>query len=277
MNIDRYLLDTNALNGLTFAERSSDFVTEHCRIPTEVLYEARELPDINSLKRLAYKTNAELLADLRTVMATIDPNDFKLIDLYHNRGNADPILVATALHATRRLDQELLPDRWLIVTDDQALKAKASAHSIDTLTRMEFQATLANHQALELGPVTLADQERPAVERWVEVDITTLDLFDDPEYYGPDSYYDSIPWAEVIPAALGLIAIGESTDQIGPLEGIPKKLRPGVEALLVHPPIQAENGIIYRGGHRLRAMQRQGVLRAIGVARAANESTSPAS
>jgi len=272
VNIDRYMLDTNALNRLTFSERSSDFVTERCRIPTEVLFEARELPDISILKRLVYKTDAELLADLTAVMATVDPGDFKLIDLYHNRGNADPILVAAALHATRRLDQELLPDRWLIVTDDLALKTKAAAYRIDTLTLMEFQAILANQCGPEVHPATLAERAEPAAERWVEVDIAALDLFEDPEYYGPDPYYDSIPWAEVLRAALRLITIGEPTDQIGPLEGISRDLRPGVEAILVHPPIEVEEGVVFRGGHRLRAMQRQGVLCAIGVARVAIES-----
>lgn len=273
MNIDRYLLDTNALNGLTLAERSSDFVAKRCRIPTEVLYEARELPDIRILKPLEYKTDAELLTDLRAVMATVDPDDFKLVDLYHNRGNADPILVATALHAIRRLDQELLPDRWLIVTNDRALKTRSAAHGIDTRDLKEFKAILHNEGRPAGGPATLAEREEPVMGRWVEVDITRLHLFEDPNYYGPDPYYDSIPWAEVLRAALGLITIGESTDRIAPLEGISKDLRPGVEAVLVNPPIEVEDGMIIRGGHRLRAMQRQGVHQTIGVTRVAMEST----
>jgi hypothetical protein len=144
MNIDRYLLDTNALKGLTRSERSSNFVADRCRIPSEVLYEARALPDINNLKRLEYKSDAELLEDLRSVMATVEPTQFKLVDLYHNRGNADPILVAAAVHATRRLEPELLPDQWLVVTDDLALTTKAESFSIDTLTLIEFKAVLAS-------------------------------------------------------------------------------------------------------------------------------------
>ena len=96
MNTDRYLLDTNALTRLTPPERSRTFVFKRCKIPTEVLHEAQGLPDIKALKELEYKANAGLLRNLREVMSTIEPTDFKLVDLYHNRGNADPILIAAA-------------------------------------------------------------------------------------------------------------------------------------------------------------------------------------
>ena|GEM_PF-1222705 len=143
MNTDRYLLDTNALKRLNRTERTSDFVARYCRIPSEVLYEARALPDLELLRRLEYKTDAKLLQDLRAVMATIDPTDFNLVDLYHNHGNADPILIAAAVHATRLPEAELFPDRWLIVTDDRPLTSKAADWNIKTLTLPEFKATIA--------------------------------------------------------------------------------------------------------------------------------------
>lgn len=142
MNTDWYFLDTNALNGLTPTERSSPLVLRRCRIPTEVLHEAQGLPDIKALKGLEYKTDVMLLRDLCEVMSTVDPRDSKLIDLYHNQGNADPILVAAALHATRKPEPTLF-DRWLIVSDDATLKKKATDFEIETLSVAQFKALLA--------------------------------------------------------------------------------------------------------------------------------------
>ena len=147
MNTDWYFLDTNALNGLTAVDGSSLLDKEQCRIPSEVLHEAQGLPDIKALKGLEYRTNAELLGDLGEVMSTVEPTDFKLVDLYRNRGNADPILVAAALHAIRKSEPTLFPDRWLIVTDDAALQNKATDFEIPTLSLSQFKTLLASGQA----------------------------------------------------------------------------------------------------------------------------------
>lgn len=142
MNTDLYLIDTNVLTRLTAEERCCAFVFKQCRIPSEVLHEAQGLPDIKALKELEYKTTAGMLQNLGEVMGTIQATDSKLVDLYHNRGNADPILVAAALHATRNLEPTLFPDRWLIVTDDRALRRKAAEFQIGTLSLAGFRALL---------------------------------------------------------------------------------------------------------------------------------------
>jgi hypothetical protein len=134
----RYLLDNNALNKLTPEQRASAFVHEHCRIPTEVLHEAQGFPDIARLREIEYAMSAELLETLKGVMASVRPDDRRLIDLYSNAGNADPILVAVALHATDDEVNSLFPDDWQIVTNDAAVQRKAAEFGISALQPAEF-------------------------------------------------------------------------------------------------------------------------------------------
>lgn len=55
-----------------------------------------------------------------------------------NRGNADPILVATALDAIAKSEETLLIEDWQIVTDDEGVKKKASESDLRTVTSAEF-------------------------------------------------------------------------------------------------------------------------------------------
>jgi hypothetical protein len=134
----RYVLDNNALNKLTAEQRASEFVREHCRIPAEVLHEAQGFPDIDRLRDLEYPMSPGLLETLKTVMASVPPDDKKLIDLYSNTGNADPILVAVALHATDGESDWLFPNDWQIVTNDTAVQRKAAEFGIATLKSIDF-------------------------------------------------------------------------------------------------------------------------------------------
>jgi hypothetical protein len=134
----RYLLDNNALNKLTPEQRASPFVHEHCRIPAEVLHEAQRFPDIAGLREIGYAMSAELLETLKRVMASVPPDDRKLIDLYSNTGNADPILVAVALHATDDELDSLFQNEWQIVTNDAAVHRKAAEFGVSTLESAEF-------------------------------------------------------------------------------------------------------------------------------------------
>lgn len=106
--------------------------------------------------------------------------------------------------------------------------------------------------------------------RWVIIDITTLDLPDDSYYYGPSPYHDSIPWAEANRVARTLITPGAKAELVFAPSNLPEPVLRGVEALLAHPAIEVVDGIVYRGGHRLRAMRRQGVERTIGTVRDTN-------
>ncbi len=73
-----------------------------CRISSEVLYEVQTFPDIEQLRALECPISSDLLVHVREVMKTEVLGDFKLVDLYRNKGNADPILIATALTAMRK-------------------------------------------------------------------------------------------------------------------------------------------------------------------------------
>lgn len=139
MTIAKYLIDTNALSRIGRKRRGSTFVRDNCMIPSEVLREAATFPNIAILRTLEYPVRADVLNRLREVMATIPPGDKDLIDLYHVRGNADPILVATALDAIAKSEETLLVEDWQIVTDDEGVKKKASEFDLRTVTSAEFK------------------------------------------------------------------------------------------------------------------------------------------
>lgn len=135
---NHYLLDNNALGKISRRDRGSEFVRTFCRIPSEVLHEASGYPDIASLSELEYPTTVAVLSVLAEVMATVDVGDTSLIDLYHNRGNADPLLVACALDARRANSPFLFGEDWLIVSDDQAVQRKAAQFGVEFLSSASF-------------------------------------------------------------------------------------------------------------------------------------------
>ncbi len=143
----QYLLDNNVLSALSRAQRASEFVRAHCHLPDEVLYEARGFPDIRALRAHRYETTDEVLRQLITVMATVPAIDTELIDLYANRGNADPLIVACALDARRQNEDKLFGPTWVVVSDDKAVCAKAAEFGIELRTGAEFAAILHNAQA----------------------------------------------------------------------------------------------------------------------------------
>lgn len=132
-----YLLDANVLSRLKPEQRRSNFVIERCRVPEEVLYEVRGLPDIEDVERLGISPSRTMLERLRDVMASIAPEDHTLIDLYRDRGGGDPILIATAL-AEDRGHSLLWATVWHVVSDDKAVRATASLFDVPSLSRAEF-------------------------------------------------------------------------------------------------------------------------------------------
>lgn len=137
MNTVKYLVDNNVLSTLTHAQRTGKFMREHCRISAEVLHEARGLPDRRALKALDYPVTPEILERVRRVMASVPVGDHKLVDLCRNEGNADPILIATALCAEAG-EGTLWQTDWQIVTDDKALRAKSAEFDVTCLGRAQF-------------------------------------------------------------------------------------------------------------------------------------------
>lgn len=133
MNETKYLLDNNVLGFLGHERRASAFFADHCRIPQEVAYEARFSAYDKALEPITEAMTPAVLEQLVAVMKTVPVGHTKLIDLYSNKGAADPILVATALALNNPLLPTLFADTWLIVTNDKEVRAKASEFSIGTL------------------------------------------------------------------------------------------------------------------------------------------------
>ena len=138
----RYVVDTNSLSQLGRGRRSSSFFRESARIPDEVLHEAQGFPDIASLRENDYLTTGSVLRWLVKVMATVTADDTALIDLYANRGNADPLVVACALDGQDEESQYLNASEWVIVTADNAVRAKAEEFGLRVVTNSEFAALI---------------------------------------------------------------------------------------------------------------------------------------
>ncbi len=133
-----YLVDTNTLAQLRQHRRASKFFRERARIPTDVLREAGKFPDIDTLRELEYMITPSVLKKLIDVMATVDTDDTKLVDLYANRGSADPLVIACALDGIEQEAQYLDPSEWVVVTSDRAVWGKATEVGLVVLTNAEF-------------------------------------------------------------------------------------------------------------------------------------------
>lgn len=138
----RYVVDTNALTHLRRHRRSSSFFRENAVIPSEVLHEADGFPDIGMLHENLYPTTAQVLDWLIKVMATIPPDDRTLVDLYANRGGADPLVVACALDGQARDSVYLDSPEWVVVTGDDAVRDKAEEFELTVLSNAEFAAII---------------------------------------------------------------------------------------------------------------------------------------
>jgi hypothetical protein len=133
-----YLLDNNALSHMTGGQSESTFFEDHCRVPSEVLHEAEGHPYWESFKALEYPMTVGVLIAVREVMAASAVDDTSLINLYTNKGSADPLIIACALDAIRESARYLYGPTWTIVSNDKAVCAKATELGIDTWTREEF-------------------------------------------------------------------------------------------------------------------------------------------
>ena len=139
MSTQRYLVDNNALSQLTTKQRTSHFFRGHCRLPSDVLFEARGYAE-PQLADLEYLVTPEVLEHLIVVTASLRPGDTDLVDLYANKGTADPILVACAVGARELEVGILFHDSWIIVTDDKGLSATARQFDVEVLSSSDFQA-----------------------------------------------------------------------------------------------------------------------------------------
>jgi hypothetical protein len=138
----RYLIDTNVLGKLSVSQRAGRTFRSPCRIPAEALVEASGYPDFEQLRALVIPVTAQVLEQLRHVMGTVPPSDSQLVDLFKNKGNADPLLIASALVGKQSAEDWLFPEDWLIVTDDKAVTRKAIEFGVHVLSSEEFLAEL---------------------------------------------------------------------------------------------------------------------------------------
>lgn len=137
MSRDQYLLDNNTLIRLRAEGRHSIMRRRDCHIIEEVAHEARYLDDVGELEQMRLSVTTTTLRILQRVMASLGP-DNSLVDLYRNKGNADPLLIASALEKVEASETTLLPERWLIVTEDHGLREAATALGVRTLSLAEF-------------------------------------------------------------------------------------------------------------------------------------------
>lgn len=141
MSENKYLVDNNALLQIGAKGIASAFFREHCRVPAEVVREAGP----RRAERLAPVTvpmSARILNEVVAVMQTVPIGDKSLVDLYGNKGAADPILVATALVLNCPEKPTLFDDVWAIVTNDQAVREKAEEFGIATTPPVELAALI---------------------------------------------------------------------------------------------------------------------------------------
>lgn len=141
MSATKYLVDNNALLQIGAKRTASAFFSEHCRVPEEVAHEAGPRRAAR-LAPLTVSMNARILNEVVAVMQTVPIGDKTLVDLYGNKGAADPILVATALVMNNPEKPSLFDDVWVIVTNDGAVREKAYEFRIKTTTPQELAALI---------------------------------------------------------------------------------------------------------------------------------------
>jgi hypothetical protein len=127
MSETKYLIDNNALGPLG-DKKESLFFAQNCRVPAEVAYESRRAKHANLLEAVTIEMTPAMLAELAGVMKTVAVGHTALIDLYDNKGAADPILIAMACVLN---SEDLFADNWVIVTKDKEVIAKAEEFGID--------------------------------------------------------------------------------------------------------------------------------------------------
>ena len=76
------------------------------------------------------------------VMRSVPADDTTLVDLYRNKGAADPLLVACALDGQSRDSVYLDAPEWVVVTADDAVRRKAREFGLRSLTNAEFASVI---------------------------------------------------------------------------------------------------------------------------------------
>ena len=141
MTEEFFFLDTNVVSHLRAEHIASPFFLERCLIPAEVFHESDGRAE---LRPIVYAVTEAVLTALGDVMASLEPGDLSLINLYRNAGNADPMLVACALVETRKAEHMLVAPTFVVVSHDGAVRDKCRDFGIPSMARGDFLARMAS-------------------------------------------------------------------------------------------------------------------------------------
>ncbi|MFC5370766.1 hypothetical protein [Arcanobacterium bovis] len=143
MDIDtHYFLDTNALTRLHPKERTGNFFMKNCHIPSSVLNEVGDPIDKGKLSTLEYPINAKILEIVKRIMEKLDIHDTSLVNLYSNKGTADPFLVATAIYARDLEATKLFSTLYIVVSNDKAVRKICDCFDVETIDSTTFLTIL---------------------------------------------------------------------------------------------------------------------------------------
>lgn len=144
MNETLYLLDTNALTRLTSSRIQSEFFSAQCHVTSDVLFEAEGFRehDKERIRAATIEPSVEFFKLLEEVMRSEVPKDIRLVDLYRNKGTADPGLLATILEKIAGERGKFFPDRRVLVTDDHAVIAKATQFLIEHISPSQLASAI---------------------------------------------------------------------------------------------------------------------------------------
>lgn len=134
MNETFYLVDNNALTALTASRIRTDFFADRCRVTEDVLWEARDHPAAATLNACTISRTTTSIALIRDIMRVADLSDGGLIDLYRNKGSADPGLIATIIGEQQKDDGLFFRDSWILVTRDRAVTQLARRFEVAVVT-----------------------------------------------------------------------------------------------------------------------------------------------
>ena len=104
------------------------------------------MKDIGSLRQLEYPTSPSVLEYVETIMSKIRPADHSLVDLYSNKGKADPFIIACALDGQGSSKSSLFPERWRVASNDKAVIDMAHLCNVETLSNSELKYFLETNQ-----------------------------------------------------------------------------------------------------------------------------------
>lgn len=120
----------------------TEFFREHCLITEDVAHEARYRARSLPTDLVVLPVTPAILVQVQQIMKTVMPADIRLLDLYGNKGAADPVLVATAVVLQAEESQSLVGDTLVVVTRDDAVSEKAKEFGIETALPDELAALI---------------------------------------------------------------------------------------------------------------------------------------